>query len=93
MYRKVTAIDMNNGEFLVKFGGKYAHFYDKYDPEHILEDIEAYYNGSDVSRWDNNDISSWEHCYEEASSCDILSLDELKEELAAYAEDDSEDDD
>ena len=57
-------------------------------PEHILEDIEAYYNGSDVSRWDNNDISSWEHCYEEASSCDILSLDELKEELAAYAEDD-----
>lgn len=89
MKKEIWAIDMHNGELLVKFGDVFVHGYDFDDPDHILTDINSYFRGSDPSRWDNNEMEA-SHYFEEVDCCEILDLEEIYDLLRSRFEDEED---
>jgi hypothetical protein len=61
--KKVTMLDLMNGDVMIKFGENYSHIFYKGDVEDIENCIKDFEDDEDTSSWDNNEIEKWEELY------------------------------
>lgn len=81
MERNIEILDLRNGDVFIKFGANYAHIYAKCDKQEILDSLKEFEDWEEApEHWDNNEIEHWEECYE-SDTTDLLTVDDLKEEL------------
>lgn len=89
MTKEIWGIELNNGAMVVKYGDKYAHYYDSayYCSDQIFSDIQSFQVDPDTSYWDGNDPYLLRLFDGRASEIyDILDVEEILNLLRSFEE-------
>jgi len=81
----ISAIDLNNGDMIIKYGDDYVHCYNGWQLciNQILLDIKTYRQEGDTSYWDGNDPELID-IFESWNPRQILVEDEVDDHIAKY---------